>query len=55
MLRSGHCVLTDKSKAELAALKECPYDPGGYSVIKGQEKFILIQEQPSKDRVILER
>ena len=34
MLRSGHCVLTDKSKAELAALKECPYDPGGYSVIK---------------------
>jgi hypothetical protein len=38
MLRSGQCVLTDKSKAELAALKECPSDPGGYLVIKGQEK-----------------
>jgi DNA-directed RNA polymerase III subunit RPC2 len=54
MLRSGKCVLTDKSEPELATLKECPYDPGGYFVIKGQEKVILIQEQLSKNRVILE-
>ena len=54
MLRSRNCILTDKSEEELAALKECPYDPGGYFVIKGVEKVILIQEQLSKNRVILE-
>ncbi|KAL7569046.1 hypothetical protein ACA910_021324, partial [Epithemia clementina (nom. ined.)] len=54
MLRSRNCVLTGKSHDELAALKECPYDPGGYFVIKGVEKVILIQEQLSKNRVILE-
>mmetsp|Transcript_25502 Transcript_25502/g.70429 ORF Transcript_25502/g.70429 Transcript_25502/m.70429 type:complete len:1320 (-) Transcript_25502:937-4896(-) len=54
MLRSKNCVLTGKSEDELAALKECPYDPGGYFIIKGVEKVILIQEQLSKNRVILE-
>jgi DNA-directed RNA polymerase III subunit RPC2 len=54
MLRSMHCLLRDKSEEELAAMKECPYDPGGYFVIKGVEKVILIQEQLSKNRVILE-
>jgi DNA-directed RNA polymerase III subunit RPC2 len=46
--------LTGKSEDELAALKECPYDPGGYFIVKGVEKAILIQEQLSKNRVILE-
>ena len=54
MLRSKKCVLRGKSESELAALKECPYDPGGYFVVKGVEKVILIQEQLSKNRVILE-
>ncbi|CAB9507491.1 polymerase II subunit RPB2 [Seminavis robusta] len=54
MLRSSKCVLRDKTEAELAAMKECPYDPGGYFVVKGNEKVILIQEQLSKNRVILE-
>jgi DNA-directed RNA polymerase III subunit RPC2 len=54
MLRSTKCVLRDKSEAQLQAMKECPYDPGGYFVIKGVEKVILIQEQLSKNRVILE-
>jgi DNA-directed RNA polymerase III subunit RPC2 len=36
-------------------MKECPYDPGGYFVIKGVEKVILIQEQLSKNRVIIEK
>jgi len=54
MLRSSKCLLRDKSEAELQAMKECPYDPGGYFVIKGVEKVILIQEQLSKNRVILE-
>ena len=54
MLRSKKCVLRDKSHDELAEMKECPYDPGGYFICKGVEKVILIQEQLSKNRVILE-
>jgi DNA-directed RNA polymerase III subunit RPC2 len=54
MLRSQKCVLYGKSERELAAMKECPHDPGGYFIVKGVEKVILIQEQLSKNRVILE-
>lgn len=38
MLRSSNCVLSEKSDAALAKLKECPYDPGGYFIIRGTEK-----------------
>lgn len=54
MLLSSKCVLTGKSESELADMKECPYDPGGYFVVKGVEKVILMQEQLSKNRVIIE-
>lgn len=54
MLRSSKCLLHNKSERELAAMKECPYDPGGYFIVRGAEKVILIQEQLSKNRVILE-
>jgi DNA-directed RNA polymerase III subunit RPC2 len=36
-------------------LKECPLDPGGYFIIRGVEKVILIQEQLSKNRIIVEQ
>jgi DNA-directed RNA polymerase III subunit RPC2 len=54
MLRSKNCVLRDKTEEEQVLLKECCFDPGGYFIIKGVEKVILIQEQLSKNRVILE-
>ena len=54
MLRSCRCVLAGKDAVDLAALKECPYDPGGYFIVKGVEKVILIQEQLSKNRIIVE-
>ena len=54
MLRSSRCILTGKSEAELARLGECPLDPGGYFVVKGTEKVILIQEQLSKNRIIID-
>ncbi|KAF1329291.1 DNA-directed RNA polymerase iii subunit, partial [Globisporangium splendens] len=54
MLRSANCVLAEKGEAELAKLKECPYDPGGYFIVKGVEKVVLIHEQLSKNRVIIE-
>jgi len=55
MLRSSKCQLTGRSTAELAKANECPLDPGGYFVIKGAEKVILIQEQLSKNRMIVDR
>ncbi|KAF3789669.1 DNA-directed RNA polymerase III subunit 2 [Nymphaea thermarum] len=33
---------------------ECPLDPGGYFVVKGTEKVILIQEQLSKNRIMID-
>jgi DNA-directed RNA polymerase III subunit RPC2 len=54
MLRSDKCVLNKKSEDELADLQECACDPGGYFIIKGTEKVILMQEQLSKNRVIIE-
>ncbi|KAI8382946.1 DNA-directed RNA polymerase III subunit RPC2 [Blakeslea trispora] len=54
MLRSSHCVLAGKSEADLARMKECPLDPGGYFVVKGTEKVILVQEQLSKNRIIVD-
>ncbi|KAI9823339.1 MAG: DNA-directed RNA polymerase III core subunit ret1 [Thelocarpon impressellum] len=54
MLRSSKCVLTNKSDADMAFLNECPLDPGGYFIVNGTEKVILVQEQLSKNRVIVE-
>lgn len=48
MLRSSKCSLHGKTDDEITAMKECIYDPGGYFVIKGVEKVILMQEQLSK-------
>jgi hypothetical protein len=38
MLRSDRCVLKGKCEYELASMNECPLDPGGYFIVKGQEK-----------------
>jgi DNA-directed RNA polymerase III subunit RPC2 len=53
MLRSNLCHLKGKNEKELARMGECPLDPGGYFVVKGTEKVILVQEQLSKNRVIV--
>lgn len=55
MLGSNHCYLKDKSPKELALMKECPYDPKGYFIIKGVEKVVLMQEQMSKNRILVEK
>ena len=47
-------MLTGRSEEELARVGECPLDPGGYFVVKGTEKVILIQEQLSKNRIIID-
>ncbi|KIW92512.1 uncharacterized protein Z519_06359 [Cladophialophora bantiana CBS 173.52] len=54
MLRSNKCVLANRSEAEMCAMDECPLDPGGYFIVNGTEKVILVQEQLSKNRIIVE-
>lgn len=55
MLRSDLCWLKHRGGTEkdLARMGECPLDPGGYFVVKGTEKVILVQEQLSKNRIIV--
>ncbi|GAW82799.1 DNA-directed RNA polymerase III subunit [Plasmodium gonderi] len=54
MLRSDICILNNKNEEELMELGECPYDPGGYFIVKGTERVLLMQEQLSKNRIIVE-
>ena len=54
MLRSFSCVLNNRSDGELESMGECALDPGGYFIVKGVEKVILVQEQLSKNRMIVE-
>jgi DNA-directed RNA polymerase III subunit RPC2 len=55
MLKSRHCVLNDLDADGLTLKHECPHDPGGYFVIRGVEKVALMQEQLSKNRIIIEK
>ena len=41
MLRSSNCTLAGLSEAEMAEKKECPYDCGGYFIVRGIEKVCL--------------
>nr|ODO04045.1 DNA-directed RNA polymerase III subunit RPC2 [Cryptococcus depauperatus CBS 7855] len=53
MLRSDLCNLKGRNETDLAKMGECPMDPGGYFVVKGTEKVILVQEQLSKNRILV--
>jgi len=55
MLRSARCMLRGKNEKELADMGECPYDPGGYFIVRGAEKVILMQEQLGKNRYVIEK
>ena len=44
MVKSRLCILNDLDSARLSELGECPFDQGGYFIIKGKEKVILSQE-----------
>lgn len=48
MLRSSRCILSKlTTEEEMAHVNECPYDPGGYFIIRGAEKVVLMMEQVS--------
>eukprot|EP00931_Biecheleriopsis_adriatica_P063853 TRINITY_DN38747_c0_g1_i1.p1 TRINITY_DN38747_c0_g1~~TRINITY_DN38747_c0_g1_i1.p1 ORF type:complete len:1196 (-),score=225.56 TRINITY_DN38747_c0_g1_i1:24-3611(-) len=54
MLRSQLCALHAKDEDEAVRLGECPYDPGGYFIVKGVERVLMMQEQPLMNRIIVE-
>ncbi|KAL7674875.1 hypothetical protein ACOME3_001148 [Neoechinorhynchus agilis] len=37
------------------ALQECPLDPGGYFIVRGTERVVLIQEQQISNRLLVEK
>ena len=45
MIKSKLCILNGLDDSRLNELGECPYDKGGYFIIKGKEKVMLSQEK----------
>lgn len=55
MLKSDKCILKDLSPEELEKLGEDPYDPGGYFIINGTERVIVMSEEILSNLPIIER
>ncbi|KAF0991447.1 hypothetical protein HZS_6138, partial [Henneguya salminicola] len=55
MLKCSHCVLYQKNDHELKNVTECPLDPGGYFIVKGVERVLLVQEQMMNNRIFLDQ
>lgn len=53
MLKSRNCILHNKTPREMAILGEDPKDPGGYFIVSGTEKVVLLQEQLSVNKIYL--
>ena len=45
MVQSKWCKLSNKTQEERIEFNECPYDQGGYFIIKGSEKVVVAQER----------
>jgi len=55
MVRSSRCVLSRiTSEEELVKLGEDPYDPGGYFIINGSERVVVMQEDLAVNRVLVD-
>jgi DNA-directed RNA polymerase III subunit RPC2 len=55
MLQSKKCILSNKDEHYFSNVNECPLDPGGYFIIRGSEKIILIQEQLTLNKISIEQ
>lgn len=53
MILSCLCHLYGKTDLEILQMQECPKDPGGYFIIKGTEKLVLIQEKLRLNRIFV--
>lgn len=55
MVKSKICALSKLSKEELEAVGEDPSDPGGYFIINGTERVLVLVEEIASNRMILDR
>jgi DNA-directed RNA polymerase beta subunit len=55
MLKSKYCHLNGKTKEELMKLGEDPDDPGGYFIINGTEKVLIIVEDLAANRFLVSK
>lgn len=53
MTKSKYCILYNKTPRELALFGEDPNDPGGYFIVEGVEKVILLQEQLAVNKIFI--
>lgn len=53
MLKSSVCNLTNMSKEDQMKHGECPNDPGGYFIIKGNERVLTAQLRAAYNRVFV--
>lgn len=54
MLKSEKCVLKDMSFDELIDVGEDPYEPGGYFIINGTEKVVVLMEDLALNKFFIE-
>jgi len=54
MLRSEKCILKNKSIDELAELGEDPYEPGGYFIVNGTEKVVVLIEDLALNKFFID-
>jgi len=54
MLKSDKCVLKDKTRDELIELGEDPFEPGGYFIVNGTEKVIVLMEDLALNKFFIE-
>lgn len=55
MIKSKLCVLDGMDSVRLTEVGECPYDQGGYFIIKGKEKVMLSQEKKINNILYINR
>jgi DNA-directed RNA polymerase subunit B len=55
MLKSSKCILHGKTKEELVEMGEDPEDPGGYFIINGTERVIVMVEEVLPNMPIIEK
>ena len=55
MLKSKICPLSKMDRNELIEAGEDPDDPGGYFIINGTERILVLVEEIATDRVIVEK
>ena len=55
MLKSKYCPLSTMSRRELIEAGESPDDPGGYFIINGTERVLVLVEEIAPNRIIVEK